>query len=300
MKTSLKVALLSLAALSTGGVQAAPIDLTFDTPFSVTLDTVIHFSPADPATTSTVMNFTNVGVSAGGDVLDARVTATAFGDYVFDYQAPNYKSSTVTEPNGDIGFLYRRDANLPANVQAEGGLVYLFELFDGTGAKSNTYTDPFVADEFEIIVYDVDGELDNIGNQQSEDLRVFKSDGLFSYTTGNTPASLTATDLGSEILFEGPGTNFNEDDPSGAVLLNYANTSNFTLQFESITFADIFSLDNGVFSAIDGNVWIDFEGPAVVVSEPETLALFSACLLGLATVRRRSPTTKLCQEHCAS
>ncbi|KHT64200.1 hypothetical protein RJ45_07985 [Photobacterium gaetbulicola] len=286
MKTIFKNALFSLAFLATGGAQAAPIDLSFDNPYLVNLDTVISFSPADPATTSNIMRFTNVGTT-GGLTLDARVTATPFGDYVFDWQAPNYKSSTVTEPNGDIGFLYRRDASLPADQQAEGGLVYLFELFDGTGAKSNTYTDPFVADELAIIVYDVDGELDNIGNQQSENLRVFKSDGLFSYNTGNTPSSLTANDLGAEILFEGPGTNFDEDDPSGAVRLNYINTSNFTLQFESITFADIFFLDNPVFSAIDGNLWIDFEEPPVVVSEPETLAFFSACLLGLASFRRK-------------
>ncbi|MGF1723229.1 hypothetical protein [Photobacterium nomapromontoriensis] len=286
MKTQIKTALLSLAVLTAGATQAAPIDLSFDTPYLVNLDTVIHFSPADPATTSNVMRFTNVG-STGGTTLDARVTATAFGDYIFDWQAPNYKASTVTEPNGDVGFTYRRDANLPADQQAEGGLVYLFELFDGTGANSNTYTDPFVADELAIIVYDVDGELDNPGNEQSEDVRVFKDDGLISYTTGNTPASLSATDFGSSILFEGPGTNFNEDDPTGAVLLNYANTDSFTLQFESITFANIASLNNPIFSAIDGDLWIDFEGPAVEVSEPETLAMFSACLLGLAAFRRK-------------
>ncbi|KHT64199.1 hypothetical protein RJ45_07980 [Photobacterium gaetbulicola] len=287
MKRALNTALFTLAALTSGFAQAAPIDLSFDNPYLVTLDTVISFSPADPATTSAVMRFTNVGTS-GGTTIDARVTATAFGDYVFNWQAPDYKASTGIEPNGDIGFLYSRDDSLPADQQAEGGLVYLFELFDGTGANSNTYTDPFVADELAIIVYDVDGELDNIGNQQSEDLRVFKSDGLYSYTTGNGVSSLTANDFGSSILFEGPGTNFPEDDPSGAVLLNYVNTSNFTLQFESITFADIFSLDNPVFSAIDGDQWITFEGPAVVVNEPETLALFSACLFGLATVRRRT------------
>lgn len=289
MRKTITTALLALAGLTAGAAQGAPIDLAFDNPYLVTLDTNIHFSPADPATTSNVMRFTNVGTS-GGTTLDARVTATAFGDYVFDYQAPNYKQSTLTEPNDDVGFTYRRDASLPATEQAEGGLVYLFELFDGTGAKSNTYTDPFVADELAIIVYDVDGELDNIGNQQSEDLRVFKSDGLFAYATGNTPASLTANDLGSEILFEGPGTNFDEDDPSGAVLLRYANTDNFTLQFESITFPNIASLDNPIFSAIDGQLWIDM-GDEVFISEPETLALFSACLLGFATTRRKITPT---------
>ena len=103
----------------------------------------------------------------------------------------------------------------------------------------------------------------------------------------NAAASLTGNDLGSEILFNGPGTNFDEADTSGAVLLNYANTSSFTLQFESNTFADIGSLDNPVFSAIDGDLFIDFPGPVTSVSEPLSAALLGLGLAGIGISRRK-------------
>jgi len=144
-----------------------------------------------------------------------------------------------------------------------------------------------MANELNIIAYDVDGELDNIGNQQSEELRVFKSDGLMSYITGTNAASLTATDMGATILFEGPGTNFAETDTSGAVLLTYANTDSFTLQFESTTHANISDLDNPIFSAIDGDLFIQFTGPPVIVPAPVSVTLLGLGLVGLGLSRKR-------------
>ena len=286
MKNILCKSLLASTMLVTTSAYAVPIDLDFSNPYNVTFDTNIYWDTSHAATTDAVVHYTNVGMS-GGNTIDARVTATVFGDYVSDWQAPNYSNTSASEPNGDHGFLYRRDSSLPGNQEANGGLIFLFELFDGTGALSNTFTNSITADKLSIIAYDVDGELDNIGNQQSEDLRVFKSDGLMSYITGTSAASLTATDMGTSILFNGPGTNFSETDTSGAVLLNYANTDSFTLQFESTTYANISSLDNPIFSAIDGDLFIQFTGPPVTVPAPISVTLLGLGLVGLGLSRKR-------------
>jgi len=286
MKHILCKSLLASTILVTTSAYAVPVDLDFSNPYNVNFDKTIYWDTGHLATSDAVVHYTNVGMS-GGSTIDAKVTATVFGDYVSDWQAPNYSNTSGAEPNGDHGFLYRRDSALPGNQEANGGLEFVFELFDGTAGLSNTFTNPIMANELNIIAYDVDGELDNIGNQQSEELRVFKSDGLMSYITGTNAASLTATDMGATILFEGPGTNFAETDTSGAVLLTYANTDSFTLQFESTTYANISSLDNPIFSAIDGDLFIQFTGPPVIVPAPVSVTLLGLGLVGLGLSRKR-------------
>lgn len=83
-----------------------------------------------------------------------------------------------------------------------------------------------------MIGYDIDGEP-----VQSEQVRVYKNEGFFSYQTGSAGASLTAEESpdGLSVLFTGPGTNYNETDTSGAVKFTYKNTSIVTLQFETVT-----------------------------------------------------------------
>ncbi len=101
--------------------------------------------------------------------------------------------------------------------------------------------------EFEFIGYDIDGE-----SVQSEQLRVFKSEGFYSYQTGTAAASLTAVEeADGSVLFTGPGTNFDEANTSGAVKLVYKNSSTVTLQFETETSASS-PFPNAIFQPLTG------------------------------------------------
>lgn len=281
MKNILCKSLLASTMLITTSAYAVPVDLDFSNPYNVTFDTNIYWNPSHLATTDEVVHYTDVGMT-GGNTIDARITATVFGGYVPDWQAPNYANTSASQPNGDHGFLYRRDSSIPIGQEVSGGLTFVFELFDGTGGLSNTFTNPIIADKLNIIAYDVDGEP-----QQTENLRVFKADGLMSYITGSNAASLSANDMGSSILFSGPGTNFSETDTTGAVLLNFANTDSFTLQFESTTIANNSHLNNPIFSAIDGDLFIDFVDPPVIVSTPISVTLLGLGLVGLGLSKKR-------------
>jgi hypothetical protein len=216
-----------------------------------------------PAHTGNTMHYINVGTD-DGITADARVTATPFGIYSFDYHIPNYNQTSGAEPNGDIGFI------MTSNSVGTGGLTYLFELFDGTGANSNTFTTPLEAELLSIMIYDVDGE-----SSQSETFRAYFSDGFYSYQTGTDPSSLVATlDGPDEMVFTGPGTNYSEQSTTGAAILNFRNTSSFTLNFESETYSS--SGPNPVFSAIDGDLSMgsDDFNPPVSVSEPKFIFIF--------------------------
>ncbi len=136
-------------------------------------------------------------------------------------------------------------------------------FFDGTDGLSGTFSIPYTIPEFEMIGYDIDGEP-----VQSEQVRVYKNEGFFSYQTGSAGASLTAEESpdGLSVLFTGPGTNYNETDTSGAVKFTYKNTSIVTLQFETVT-ASNSPLPNPIFSAFDGNWDLDDFTPPIGSSD---------------------------------
>lgn len=262
--------LLLISAVFSFQCHANLINLDFSNQIEIN-DTSASFG-LGPAYTGNVMHFLNVA-SDGTTTLDARVTATAFGIYSFDYHIPDYNQTSAAEPNGDIGFM------MGSTQVGTGGLTYVFELFDGTGSSSNTFLTPYEASLLSIMIYDVDGE-----RSQSETFRAFASDGLHSYQTGSHASSLVASIAGDgEILFTGPGTNFSEQSTEGAAILNYKNTSSFTLNFESETY--ISNGYNPVFSGIDGDLSMGTDGfnPPVSVSEPQILFLFLFCGLVLLT-----------------
>ena len=272
-------------AVSAGAVQAAPLQF-------------VNFSPATTGNSifggvveNSEIRFTNVSNDRGVTV-DAVVTATAkmftnfgngsggFGKSGF---IPNYTSGQA-EPNDDLGFLfYGNGVN-----SMENGVVLDFQFFDGTGSKAGTFSDSLTISELNFAIYDVDGEPG-----QSEYFRLDKADGLTSYRLGSTPQALTATDLGSQILFEGPGVNFPEDDASGAAVLTFNNTSGFTLDFGAVQTSG--PARNGVFTGFDGDLSFvnpnDFGGSVIVapVPEIETYAMFAIglALLGFKAVRGR-------------
>tara|TARA_B100001059_G_scaffold122091_1_gene122089 strand:- start:329 stop:2437 length:2109 start_codon:yes stop_codon:yes gene_type:complete len=214
---------------------------------SVDLDFSEHIEPtnlstwAGPSYDGTVIHFLNVGTH-NGKTIDAKVSSEVFGDATFLFHTPDYKEGP-DQPDGDIGFLYQ------TNSAGSAGLIYTFEFYDGTDGLSGTFSEPYTVPEFDMIGYDIDGEP-----VQSEQVRVFKSEGFFSYQTGSAGSSLTAEESadGDSVLFSGPGTNFAETDTSGAVKFTFKNTSIVTLQFETVTTSGS-SFPNPIFSAFDGN-----------------------------------------------
>ena len=259
----------------------------------------VNFSPATTGNSifggvveNSEIRFTDVSNDAGVTV-DAIVTATVksstdfasgprggFGASGF---IPNYTSGRA-EPNDDLGFLfYGNGVN-----SVENGISLDFQFFDGSGSKAGTFSDSLTISELNFAIYDVDGEP-----SQSEYFRLDKADGLTSYRLGNTPQALTATDLGSQILFEGPGRNFSERDASGAAVLTFNNTSGFTLDFGAVQSSA--PGRNGVFTGFDGDLSLvnpnDFGGSVIVapVPEIETYAMFAIglALLGFKTMRSR-------------
>ena len=196
-----------------------------------------------PGYSGTTMHFTDVAPGSGLSV-DMLVTVTNVStpQYYYEVSIPDYKSTTGTEPNGDLGYLYYHDDG--SGGSSVGGLFYNLEFFEGGG----TFTTPKTMPAFQFLIYDVDGE-----SVQSEAVRVFSLDGFVGY--GITAGGVTVQDNGFAYLFTGPGTNRQEDDPSGAFVLIYENTSKVTFQMESDTDdSDADSNDNPVFSAIDGDL----------------------------------------------
>lgn len=232
--------LLALVALTmtTVPVYATSVDLDFSNHIEAT-----NLSNSfGPSYDGPVMHFLNVGTH-DGKIIDAKISSRIIGDATFRYHTPNYKDNGAGQPSGDIGFLYQTNSPGPA------GLIYTFEFYDGTDGLSGTFSIPYTVPEFDMIGYDIDGEP-----VQSEQVRVFKNEGFYSYQTGSAGASLTAEESsdGLSVLFTGPGTNYSETDTSGAVKFTYKNTSIVTLQFETVTAANS-PLPNPIFSAFDGN-----------------------------------------------
>lgn len=220
---------------------------------------------------SSVLSFTNVG-SLNGTNIDLRVTATAWGSFSFTRQYADY-SNAVSQPNGDLGFMYTSTGN------GSGGLHYQLEFFE----SGSNYTTAIVIPEVKLLIYDVDGEP-----AQSEKLRVYDADGLFAYQTGTAVSSVTDAPFAGGVLFTGPGSNYSETDPTGAVILTYRYTDSILLDFESTTFSG--GSGNGVFSAVDGDLSMlngdtsGFENPQVV---PEPSGALLLCITGMLVIFRR-------------
>lgn len=220
--------------------------------------------------TSSVLRFQNVG-SLNGTSIDMRVTATAWGSYSFTRQFADY-SNSANQPDGDLGVLYTSTGN------GSGGLHYQLEFFE----SGSNYTTAFVVPEVKLLVYDIDGDP-----AQSEKLRVYDADGFFSYQTGTAASSVTDAPFAGGVLFTGPGSNFDEDDPTGAVILTYHYTDSILLDFESTTSN---GSGNGVFSAIDGDLSMlggdesGYDAPQVV---PEPSGALLLCITGMLVIFRR-------------
>ncbi|MFA0627693.1 LruC domain-containing protein [Vibrio sp. 10N.222.49.A3] len=227
-----------MTAVASAPVYATTVDLDFSNHVEATNGSS---SWAGPTYDGSSMHFLNVGTH-DGKTIDAKVSSSVFGDATFLFHAPNYKVG-ATQPSGDIGFLYQ------TNSAGSAGLTYTFEFYDGTDGLSGTFSVPYTLPEFDMIGYDIDGEP-----VQSEQVRVFKSEGFYSYQLGSASASLTAEESadGTSVLFTGSGTNYSETDTSGAVKFTYKNTSIVTLQFETVTSSSS-SFPNPIFSAFDGN-----------------------------------------------
>lgn len=290
------VAPAAIVAASLVATDAGAASLTFDQLVGQTTgSTVIGNSGVAQELTT---RFLNVATDQGY-IVDAEVRATVksetdfgtigragnFGDAGL---IPNYQPWGA-DAAADLGFLYYGNGI----NENENGISLEFTFFDGTGALSGSFENTITVKELSFAIYDVDGEsrATGSGSDQSEYFSAFTDDGLVSYQLGSTPQALTATEMGHRILFEGPGQNYAEADASGAVVLNYENTSSFSLDFGSQQFSG--ARQNGVFSAMDGDLSLfaadDFADPVTVtpVPLPAAWALMLSCFAALAVVKAR-------------
>ena len=136
---------------------AATVKINFNNPVGTPESTSnfgAHFK-------SPIVSYTGIATS-GQTVLDARVTATAWGSATFGQGVnsgnyPNYASGPA-EPNGDAGLYYNGASVGP------GGIHYDLEFFLG----GSNFTTPYVIGEFELLIYDIDGDA-----AQREELNVY-------------------------------------------------------------------------------------------------------------------------------
>lgn len=205
------------------------VDLAFNNPVEGTNTT--GTGPTGAAYTGTTYRFLDVAPG-----YDMRATITSFGNGQFLYSYPNY-SSAAGEPSGDLGYRYQATGSYGL-----GGIRYKLDFFESGGVFSTAKILPDLA----LMIYDVDGEAN-----QDESVRVFLSDGFYGFRMPSVGGT-TFVNEGASFLFSGPGSNRNEDDPSGAFILYFGNTSSLMLEMVSDTTGG--SLPNAVFSAIDGNL----------------------------------------------
>lgn len=260
-------AFISAVVLPFGLSAQTLVDLAFNNPVEGTNTT--GTGPTGAAFTGTTYRFLNVAPG-----YDMRATITSFGNGQFLYSYPNY-SSAAGEPSGDLGYRYQATGSYGL-----GGIRYKLDFFESGGVFSTAKVLPDLA----LMIYDVDGEAN-----QDESVRVFLSDGFYGFRMPSVGGT-TFVNEGASFLFSGPGSNRNEDDPSGAFILYFGNTSSLMLEMVSDTTGG--SLPNGVFSAIDGNLSLigkNFTNFTEVqgVPEPSVSSLF---LVGMAWVlgRRQS------------
>lgn len=256
------------AFLFTGAAQAQTSALIFNDPVQSTNG---NYSGLGAYYSGTTMDFLNVGTVAGS-AIDMRVTvATPVGPYSYVGLMPNVTmGSTIA---GDLGFLHE------ATSGGFGGVDYTLTFYQGGGLFAQTVVVP----QLHWIINDVDGET-----HQSETVTAFNSDGLQSYQVGNASNHVTATRSASSVLFTGPGANTNENDPTGAFVLTYANTSSVTLSLRSTTNNSTYP--NSVYTGLDGdlssNPTLTGFGTAVVVPEPGGALLIALAGLRLLLLRR--------------
>ncbi len=244
--------LAAMVAPQTG--RAEPVPLHFDV-FSPETNVSNMGNQLGPGYTGGLtMDFLGVATYEG-TTIDARVTAVVRPNTEFATGAtnrtargyiPNYKATTSRQPKGDLGFLYAAvDGNSP-------GITLTISFFDGTGDRRGQFSETYVVPDLRLLIYDVDGEP-----AQAEWFDASYVDGLYSYTTGTSAVSVTATPTDAGVHFVGPGKDFQETDTSGAVLLRYHNTSRIDLAFGADQFKGGM---NPVFSAIDGDVSLPVTG----------------------------------------
>ncbi len=225
----------------------------------------------------TTMDFLNVG-TVNGSAIDMRVTvASPVGPYSYIGLMPNVTmGSTIA---GDLGFLHE------ATSAGFGGVDYTLTFYQGGGVFAQTVVVP----QLHWIINDVDGEA-----HQSETVTAYNADGLQSYQVGNASNQVTAAMSASSVLFTGPGANTNENDPTGAFVLTYANTSAVTLSMRSTT-SNSSSFPNTVYTGLDGdlssNPTLTGFGTAVLVPEPGGAILIALVGMRLLMRRRRVRAT---------
>ena len=241
--------------------------LIFDDPVQSTNG---NYSGLGAYYTGTTMDFLNVG-TVNGSAIDMRVTvASPVGPYSYIGLMPNVTMGTTIA--GDLGFLHQ------ATSAGTGGVDYTLTFYQGGGIFSQTVVVP----QLHWIINDVDGET-----HQTETVTAFNADGLQSYQVGNASNHVTAAMSASSVLFTGPGSNTDENDPTGAFVLTYANTSAVTLSFRSTTGG--FTFPNAVYTGLDGdlssNPTLTGFGTPVVVPEPSGAVLIA--IVGMPLLRRR-------------
>lgn len=265
--------LLSAPALSL----ATPLNIAFNQPVGATNGNGT-FGPFYKANT---LSFSNV-TTTGGHSIDARITATTWGVTSLGINPNsglygNY-SNGASEPNGDAAIYFTADA------KGLGGVHYDVEFFlSGT-------TTPYTLGEFNLMLYDVDGDNRNGVVWQQEQAKAYLADGLTGYRLLSGDSQLQPSLFDGGVNFLGTSVNWPELNANGAVVLNYQNTSKLRLDYYAYTYDGI---PNGSFIGLDGDMSYaggDFTGFAPIVPVPEpgvTGLLGGALLLGLATRRRR-------------
>lgn len=257
---------------------AAPLNLGFSHTSTPT-DATGTFGPYHK--NGNTLLYTGVVTTGGGVLVDAKVTATVWGNTSLGIGSnsglySNY-SQNAAEPNGDAGIYFTAD------TKGTGGVHYDMEFYiSGT-------TTPIILDAFALMLYDVDGDSRDGVAWQQEQAKAYIADGFTSYRLLTGDSQLAPSAIPGGMNFKGTADNWPELNTNGAVILNYENTSKIRLDFWAETFG---GTPNGSFIGIDGDVSFahgDFSEytPNIPVPEPSGLALLAGLTaLGL-TVRRR-------------
>lgn len=282
--------------------------------------------PIDPGSS---IRFYNIAPTSGSRInlqieatpflqLDPRASVPSDFDHPvtsrWDGFFPNYKSNSLGEPNGDLGFLYTIDGGTEAPGTAENydpalnsanvnGAHLRFSFF-----SDDAFTTPVALPSFRILVYDVDGDSYPKETGQMESVRAYGADGFIGYqlgAVGEVLPLLVDEDGVESRTFIGRRENLPETSPEAIALLWFENTTAFTLTLETVTWG--WAQNNPVFTAIDGDLsnftgrsagngdvipvedWFAEFVPIVPVTipEPGTYALLAMSGIAVVILRRR-------------